>query len=90
MTFIPCNRGAPFDGPYDVARQCRIDWLYQNDAEYRAEFEKNPPHDHGGTPYVIQPHQVRVATPAMKCPHMWKRVRDAEGKIVRRVCKTGG
>ncbi len=29
-----CERGAPFDGPYDISRQCRICWLYHNDPEY--------------------------------------------------------
>src|SRR5215472_5966073 len=30
-----CNRGAPFDGPYDASQQCRLCWLYHNDPGYR-------------------------------------------------------
>jgi hypothetical protein len=30
-----CERGAPFDGPYDIKRQCRICWLYHNSISSR-------------------------------------------------------
>lgn len=30
-----CERGAPFDGPYDVTRQCRACWLIHNDSAYQ-------------------------------------------------------
>lgn len=34
-----CNRGEPFDGPYDVQTQCRMCWLYHNDFSYRAHWD---------------------------------------------------
>jgi hypothetical protein len=34
-----CNRGAPYDSPYDMDRQCRLCWLYANDADYRALWD---------------------------------------------------
>lgn len=37
-----CNRGAPYEGGYDVARQCRYCWLYHNDPRYRALFDGLP------------------------------------------------
>jgi serine/threonine protein kinase len=44
-----CERGAPFDGPYDVKRQCRICWLYHNDAGYRKLWDGGDPHRTGTT-----------------------------------------
>ena len=37
-----CERGAPFDGPYDIKRQCRLCWLYHNSPAYRAHWDGNP------------------------------------------------
>jgi len=33
-----CERGAPFDGPYDITRQCRLCWLFHNNEHYRREY----------------------------------------------------
>lgn len=38
-----CGRGAPFDGPYDVTRQCRLCWLYHNDPAYRKGWSDETP-----------------------------------------------
>ena len=38
-----CNRGAPYDGAYDVMRQCRLCWLHANVESYRALWDAAPP-----------------------------------------------
>ena len=38
-----CNRGAPYDGAYDVTEQCRLCYLRANDPAYRALFKKLMP-----------------------------------------------
>ena len=37
-----CQRGAPYDGLYRVADQCRLCWLYANDASYKALWDGLP------------------------------------------------
>ena len=42
---IPCNHcgiGAPFDGEYDVSRQCRLCFLYARDPAQRKIWDSDP------------------------------------------------
>jgi hypothetical protein len=49
-----CERGAPFDGPYDISRQCRLCWLFHNNADYRKLWGGDGPPDAKGTPAIVR------------------------------------
>jgi hypothetical protein len=73
--FRPCGRGAPHEGSYRIAEQCRICWLYFNDgrdpvaAGFRALYDGFPPDAlHGAN----VPPAGRHAPPAM--PSLGRRI----------------
>lgn len=61
-----CQRGAPYTGAYEHPRQCRLCWLYANEATFRAKWDSQPtppPDPNPGTlavPEADWPFLVRV------------------------------
>lgn len=69
-----CDRVPPQGVPYTTAF-CRLCYLWHYDPAYRVRWEKE------------------IRTPVQEkdkpCPHLKRRVRDAEGKVKKRWCQTG-
>jgi ADP-heptose:LPS heptosyltransferase len=66
--------------PYQTADRCELCRQYCTDPLYRAAWDQAEA-EAAGQPV---PRPVRLP----RCPHLWKRVRDEQGRVVQKVCVT--
>lgn len=71
-----CDRLPPEGQPY-TTDYCRLCWLWHYDASYRCFWEADK-----GT-------GVQIPKKELHCPHLQRRIRDAEGKVKKQWCEAG-